>query len=183
MDIVGPVEKSRAGHRVMLVVSNYATKYPEVFPLRTIGAKQEASCLIQLFSRVGFPRDILTDCGTNFTSKLLKQVYQLLEIKGLKSTPFHPQTDRLVERFNQTFKNMLRKFINEPGSDWDQWLPHLLFAYREVPQALTGFPPFELLYSHDVRGPLSLLKKTWAGKKLEGEEIDVAFYVVAVQEK
>lgn len=36
MDIVGPVEKSRAGHRFMLVVSDYATKYPEVFPLRTI---------------------------------------------------------------------------------------------------------------------------------------------------
>lgn len=55
MDIVGPVEKSRAGHRVMLVVSDYATKYPEVFPLRTIGAKQEASCLIQLFSRQYLP--------------------------------------------------------------------------------------------------------------------------------
>lgn len=183
MDIVGPVGKSRAGHRFMLVVSDYATKYPEVFPLRTIGAKQVATCLIQLFSRVGFPREILTDCGTNFTSNLLKQVYQLLNIKGLKSTPFHPQTDGLVERFNQTLKSMLRKFINETGSDWNQWLPYLLFAYREVPQASTGFSPFELLYGHDVRGPLSLLKETWAGKKGEGEEIDVASFVVAMHEK
>lgn len=183
MDIVGPVEKSRAGHRFMLVVSDYATRYPEVFPLRTIGAKQVATCLIQLFSRVGFPREILTDCGTNFTSNLLKQVYQLLGIKGLKSTPFHPQTDGLVERFNQTLKSMLRKFINETGADWNQWLPYLLFAYREVPQASTGFSPFELLYGHDVRGPLSLLKETWAGEKGEGEEIDVASFVVAMHEK
>jgi len=183
MDIVGPVEKSRAGHRFMLVVSDYATKYPEVFPLRTIGAKQVATCLIELFSRVGFPREILTDCGTNFTSNLLKQVYQLLSIKGLKTTPFHPQTDGLVERFNQTLKNMLRKFINETGSDWNQWMPYLLFAYREVPQASTGFSPFELLYGHNVRGPLSLLKENWAGVKEEGEEQDVASFVVAMHEK
>ncbi|KAI3359033.1 hypothetical protein L3Q82_015435, partial [Scortum barcoo] len=36
----------------------------------------------------------------------------------------------------------------EEGADWDQWLPYLPFAYREVPQASTGFSPFEVLYGH-----------------------------------
>ncbi|XP_057693505.1 uncharacterized protein LOC130916648 [Corythoichthys intestinalis] len=154
MDVVGPVEKSKSGNRFMLVITDYATKYPEVFPLKTIKAKTVAFCLLQLFSRVGFPQEILTDQGTNFMSKLLKDVYQLLGIKGLRTTAYHPQTDGLTERFNQTLKQMLRKFVNETGSDWDQWLPYILFAYREVPKASTGFSPFELLYGRDMREQL-----------------------------
>lgn len=71
MDIVGLVERSRAGNRFMLVITDYATRYPEVFPKKSIKAKYVATCLIQLFSRVGFPCQILTDQGTNFMSTLL----------------------------------------------------------------------------------------------------------------
>lgn len=183
MDIVGPVEKSKSGNRFMLVVTDYATKYPEVFPLKSVKARHVAFCLVQLFSRVGFPREILTDQGTNFMSKLLKQVYQLLGIRSLRTTPYHPQTDGLTERFNQTLKQMLRKFVDDTGSDWDQWLPFLLFAYREVPQASTGFSPFELLYGYEVRGPLSLLKEIWEGKEGREEPVNVAAYVLQMRER
>lgn len=76
---------------------------------------------------------------------------------------------------------MLRKFVSETGSDWDQWLPYLLFAYREVPQASTGFSPFELLYGCQVRGPLDLLKEHWENPKAAGE--NVVAYVVRMREK
>ena len=145
MDIFGPVDKSKSGNCYMLVITDYATKYPEVFPLKSVKAKAVAFSLVQFFSRVGFPREILTDQGTNFMSMLLKQVHQLLGIKGVSTTSYHPQTDGLTERFNQTLKQILCKFINVTGSDWDQWLPYLLFAYRDVPQASTGFSPFKLL--------------------------------------
>lgn len=72
-------------------------------------------------------------------SRTLHQVYQLLGVKRVRTTPYHHQTDGLVERFNQTLKNMLKKFVSDSGKDWDKWLPYLLFAYREVPQASTGF--------------------------------------------
>lgn len=75
MDVVGPLERSRNGNRYILVICDYATKYPEAFPLRTIKARQVANCLVQLFSRVGIPREILTNQGTNFMALLLKQVY------------------------------------------------------------------------------------------------------------
>lgn len=143
----------------MLVICDYATWFPEVFPLKNIKAKAIASCLDQFFSRVGIPKEILTDRGTNFTSQLLQQVYQLLGIKGLKTTPYHPETDGPVERFNQTLVQMLRKFMNEVGTDWDQWLPYLMFAYREVPEASTGFSPFQLMYGHEEQGPLSLVRE------------------------
>ena len=98
---------------------------------RNTKARQVANCLVQLFSRVGIPKEVLTDQATNFTSKSLKQVYSLLGIQGIKTTPYHPQTDGLVERFNQTLKSMLRKFVSDSGADWDQWLPYLLFSYRD----------------------------------------------------
>ncbi|KAG1936368.1 gag-pol fusion protein [Pimephales promelas] len=112
---------------------------------------------------------------------ILYQVYKLLGIRAIKTTPYHPQTDGLVERFNQTLKSMLRKFVSKSGSDWDQWLPYLLFAYREVPQASTGFSPFELLYGRQVRGPLDLLKEKWEGPK-DGM-CSVVQYVVQMRER
>ena len=164
MDIVGPLDKSRAGHRYILVICDYATRYPEAFPLRNTKSRQVANSLIQLFSRVGIPREIITDQGTNFNSGFMKQVYSLLGIRGIRTTPYHPQTDGMVERFNQTLKAMLRKFVSDTGANWDQWLPYLLFAYREVPQASTGYSPFELLYGRQVRGPLDVLREAWMGE-------------------
>lgn len=53
---------------------------------------------------------------------------------------------------------MLSKFVSDTGKDWDKWLLFLLFAYCEVPQASTGFAPFELLFAHQMSGPLDVLK-------------------------
>lgn len=182
MDVVGPLEKSRAGHRYILVICDYATRYPEAFPLRHTKARQIANCLIQLFSRVGIPKEILTDQGTNFTSRKLRQVYSLLGIQGIRTTPYHPQTDGMVERFNQTLKSMLRKFVAESGADWDQWLPYLLFSYREVPQASTGFSPFELLFGREVRGPLDILRESWEGDAPH-QSSNIVSYVLRMREK
>ena len=182
MDIVGPLERTQSGFKYILVVCDYATRYPEAFPLRKISARPIAQALLQLFSRVGIPKEILTDQGTAFLSKSLKQVYGVLGIKGIKTTPYHPQTDGLVERFNQTLKNMLRKFVAENAKDWDRWLPYLLFAYREVPQASTGFSPFELLFGRPVRGPLDVLKEVWEGPQT-AETQSVLAHVLKMREK
>ena len=53
--------------------------------------------------------------------------------------------DGLVERFNQTLKATLRKVADSEGKDWDKLLPYILFVYREVPQALTRFSPFDFI--------------------------------------
>eukprot|EP00063_Salmo_salar_P026974 XP_014001809.1 PREDICTED: uncharacterized protein LOC106572279 [Salmo salar] len=131
----------------------------------------------------GIPDEILTDQGTNFTSRLMVQLHRQLGIKGLRTTPYHPQTDGLVERFNQTLKNMLRKFVADTGKDWDKWLPFLLFAYREVPQASTGFSPFELLYGWPVQGPLDLLKKCWEGSPVATSGQGIVQYVLQMRDR
>ncbi|KAL2095520.1 hypothetical protein ACEWY4_007668 [Coilia grayii] len=183
MDIVGPLEKSSSGYRFILVICDYATRYPEAFPLRSITTPKVVSVLVQLFSRVGFSKEILTDQGTNFTSRLMHQVHQQLRIKALRTSPYHPQTDGLVERFDHTRKNMLRKFASDTGKDWDKWLPFLLFAYREVPQASTGFSPFELVYGWQVQGPLDLLKNTWEGPVEASSEVGIVQHVLRMRDR
>uniref|UniRef100_A0A8C1LM62 Gypsy retrotransposon integrase-like protein 1 n=1 Tax=Cyprinus carpio TaxID=7962 RepID=A0A8C1LM62_CYPCA len=161
MDLIGPLERSARGHRFALVLVDYATRYPEAVPLRTISAKSVASALFQLISRVGIPKEILTDQGTAFMSRTIRELYELLGIKSIRTSVYHPQTDGLVERFNRTLKSMIRKFVQEDAKNWDKWLEPLLFAVREVPQASTGFSPFELLYGRQPRGVLDVLRETW----------------------
>ncbi len=64
-----------------------------------------------------------------------------------------------MERFNRTLKTRIRKFVHEDAKNWDRWLEPLLFAVREVPQASTGFSPFELLYGRQHRGVLDALRE------------------------
>ncbi len=161
MDLIGPLERSARGHRFALVLVDYATRYPEAVALRNISAKSVAEALFSMISRVGIPKEIVTDQGTAFMSRTIRELYELLGIKSIRTSVYHPQTDGLVERFNRTLKTMIRKFVHEDAKNWDKWLEPLLFAVREVPQASTGFSPFELLYGRQPRGVLDVLRETW----------------------
>ena len=134
---------------------------PEAVPLKVIDAETVANALVEIFSRTGIPKEILSDQCSNFTSALMKELCKLLHIKKLTSTPYHPEANGLVERFNGTLKKMLTCFVEKEKDDWDKYLPYLLFSYREVPQESTGFSPFELLYGKHVRGPLSIIREEW----------------------
>ena len=181
MDIVGPLPRSKKGNQYILVICDYATRYPEAMAMRRIEAGVVAEKLMELFSRVGIPKEILSDQGTNFMSQLLKELYNLLHVHPIRTSPYHPQTDGLVERFNKTLKSVLRRFVNKEGRDWDRWLPYVLFAYREVPQSTTGFSPFELLYGREVRGPLDVLREEWEAD--QKSDLSVLSHILAVRER
>jgi len=172
MDIEGPLPTSQRGNGYLLVMCDYATWYLEAVSLHSIDVEQVAEKLVVVFA---------TDQGSIFTSQLLREVYNLLKVQAIQTSPYHPQTDSMVERFNQTLKLLLRKVATEEGKYWDRLLPYLLFAYREVPQASTGFSPFELLYDQQAWGPLDVLKETCETDKRCNEI--VASYVLSVQEK
>ena len=161
VDLVGPLPKSSRGHQYILVILDYATRYPEAIPLRTMASKGIARELVLMFSRVGIPEEILTDQGTPFMSRIMKDLCKLMQIKQLRTSVYHPQTDGLVERFNRTLKQMLKKVMEAEGRNWDQLLPFLMFSIREVPQSSTGHSPFELLYGRRPRGLLDIAKEAW----------------------
>ena len=87
MDIIGPLPRTRRGNRFILVLSDYATRYPEAIPLRNITANKVAEALIDIFARHGIPEEILTDQGTNFTSTLLGELYKLLGVRAFRTSP------------------------------------------------------------------------------------------------
>jgi hypothetical protein len=76
---------------------------------------------------------------------------------------------------------MIRKFVDEDPRGWDEMLPYLLFAYREVPQESSGFSPFELLYGWKVRGPLDVMKEVWSGS-VSGSQ-NVVSHVLKMRER
>ena len=97
MDLVGPLPRSQRGNHFILVVCYYATRYPEAFALPSTEAPRIAKELIGLFTHVGVPEEILSNQGANFMSSLLEEVYQVLHIRQIRTTPYHPQTDGLVQ--------------------------------------------------------------------------------------
>ena len=171
IDLVGPISPvSEKGHRYILTLIDVATRYPEAVPLKDISSVAVAEALFSIFSRVGFPREILSDQGTQFNSELMKQFHVLCGCQGIKTSPYHPQANGTVERFHGTLKTMLRRVIQKRPKLWHQYLPALLFACRELPSESTGFSPFMLLFGKEARGPLSMLQESWTGKDNQDDE-------------
>ena len=137
LDIVGPLTKSVGGHNYILVIVDFATRYPEAIPLRSTTTRVLAKELMQVFSRLGFPKDVITDQVSNCMSLTLKEIWKLLGVKPIHTTVYHPQTNGLVERFNKTLKSMLRKLVIDQPRQWHLLVTPLMFSIREVPQAST----------------------------------------------
>ena len=124
----------QAINRVQLYVTDYK-HYVECDKRELVDQQMEevlrftaisvADKLMDLFSRVGVPNEILTDQGTNL-------LYQILGIKAITTSPYNPHTDGLVERLNQTLKLILKKTLRSNRRQWDKLLPYVLFAYREI---------------------------------------------------
>lgn len=162
VDLIGPIHpKSERGHRYILTMVDYATRYPEAIPLRGITTEEVAEAMLTVFTRMGVPKEILSDLGTQFTSQLMHEVSRLLSVKKLFTTPYNPRCNGLTEKINGVLKSMLKKLTAERPTDWDRYIDPVLFAYREVPQDSTGFSPFELIFGRTVRGPMQILKEAW----------------------
>ena len=177
VDIVGPLPKvTKRGNRFILTIVDHATRYPEAIPLSNIETNTVADALVSYMSRMGFASEIITDLGASFTSKLMKRLWQICGIKHLETTAYHPQSNGLTEKFNGTLMRMIRAYLAENPNNWDQKLQSLLFAYRSVPQASTGFSSFELLFGRKVKGPLELIKQNWE-QITEDDPQDVVTYI------
>ena len=126
VDIVGPIEpRSERKSRYILTMIDYATRYPEAVALPGIETERVAEALVEMFSRVGIPDEMLTDCGSQFTAEVMKEVSRLLSLQQITSTPYHPICSGLTERFHMTLKQMLRRMCAERPNDWDKYLPAL----------------------------------------------------------
>jgi len=158
MDILGPFPTSYKGNKYLLVISDCFTKWVEAFPLKNFKAGTIAEIFVdQVISRFGVPLELHTDQGRNFDSRIFKELSQLLGIKKTRTTPFHPQSNGLVERQHQTLTNYLAKFVSENQRDWDRWIGMSLLAYRSARQETTGISPAELCLGRELKLPMDLI--------------------------
>ena len=116
IDLVGPIAPaSDKGHRYILTLVDYATRYPDAVPLKNIDTETVAEVLLDMYSRVGVPKKVLNDFGTQFTSDCMKEESRLLSIRRLTTSPYHSACNGLVEKFNGTLKRMLRRLCHISG--------------------------------------------------------------------
>src|SRR5947207_4092230 len=85
---------------------------------------------------------------------MIKELMEKFKIKHGFSTPYHPKTNGLVERFNGTLGESLAKLKNQDNKDWDELIPSVLLAYRSNQQKSTKIKPFTLVYGRNVRLPI-----------------------------
>ena len=177
-DLVGPLPRTKSGYRYILTMMCLYTKYPEAIPLRRVDNETVLEAMIEIFSRHGLPKTILTDQGSVFMSKLTSQLWKTLGIHTVRTSPYHPQSDGALERWHACLKGMLKRSETELKF-WDRHLKYLLFAYRDTPHCVTGFAPFTLLFGRDVKGPLELLRNAWL--EGESEEANVCEWLLNVK--
>lgn len=157
LDIVGPLpEAGFQNFKFILTLQDDLTKFTSAYPMISSTTEEIARNLVHFMSLFGFPKTILTDLGTCFTSSLFKQLMEILKVKSLFTTPYHPQTNGALERSHATLKEYLKSFVNENQNDWHCYLFTAILSYNTTPHCTTNFTPFELLYGYKPTIPNSL---------------------------
>ena len=129
IDFMGPLPMSN-GNKHILVIGDHFTKWYWAIPLLDQTAVSTANVLVDHWiNRFGCPHSLHSDQGRNFESKLLEQLLHFLKVDKTRTTPFHPQSNAVIERLKKTLQNMLAKCIKEKQSNWLQQLPYVMMAY------------------------------------------------------
>ena len=158
VDIAGPFPKSTNGYVYILVLSDYFTKFMEIFPLRNIEAQTVAETMFRgWIKRYGCPQEIHSDQGAQFESQLFLEMCKFLQINKTRTTSYHPQSDGMVERLNRTIKDMLSKYISVNQTDWDRFIDGIVFAYNSTIHETTGITPYRMVFGEEMTLPVNLI--------------------------
>ena len=161
VDLVGPLPESEKGNLYIMVVGDYYTRWMEAIPIPNQEAVTVAEKLVdEVFMRFSTPEQLHTDQGKQFESNLMKEICKLLNIHKTRTTPYHPQCDGLVERFNRKMLNMLASCAKENPFEWEKHIRKICMAYNSSIQASTGFTPFYLMFGLQAKLPIDVMYST-----------------------
>ena len=152
IDVLGPLPTSESGNKYLLIVVDYFSKWTEAFPMQN----QEAIVVAEILVN-GIPMSLHSDQGRNFESAVFSEMCRLLGIEKTRTTPLHPQSDGMVERFNRTLEAQLSKFVDDNQRNWDQCVPLLMMAYRSAVHETSGSTPAQVMLGRDIRLPVDLI--------------------------
>ena len=158
VDILGPFPVTDSGNRYVLVAMDYFTKWPEAYAVPDQSATTTAGRLVEeMFARFGVPDELHSDQGRNFESQVFGEVCRRLGVSKTRTTPLHPQSDGLVERFNRTLATQLAILTSQHQRDWDHHLPLVLWSYRSAVQESSQCTPAALMFGRELRTPVDLV--------------------------
>jgi len=144
IDFKGPLTTSHRGNKYRLIVFDEYSRFPFAFACKDTSALSVTNCLALLFSLVGFPSYVHSDCGTAFMSKELKDYLHSRGIATSHSTPYHPTGNSQCERCNQTVWKtalLILKGRNLGPHLWQLILPKALHAVRTLLCTVTNASP------------------------------------------
>jgi hypothetical protein len=152
MDFIVELPPSQGYDTIYVCVDRF-TKMAHFCPTTTrISAEGTADLYLRhVFKNHGLPRDIVSDRGPQFVSKFTRALLDLCDIKGNRSTAFHPESDGQTERVNQTLEQYLRIYCDHHQDDWSQLLPLAEFVYNNAKSASTGMSPFYANHGYHPR--------------------------------
>lgn len=164
IDIVGPLPSSD-GFRYIVTMVDRFTRWPEAFPITDITALTVARCFVANYiARFGVPDVITTDQGSQFESKLLLSLTQLIGTHRIRTTPYHPQANGMVERFHRQLKAAVR--ASDPIY-WTEQLPLVLLGIRTSIKADLNQTPAQMVYGENIRVPGELFVESDPQKFLD----------------
>ena len=150
IDLVGPMPMCQDYQYLLTVVDRFS-RWPTAVPIKDISASTVAKTILkEWISTFGTPQVITTDRGAQFQSSLFQEFSNLLGVKHIKTTAYHPQANGLVERFHRSLKTSLA--ARTDSTNWVDELPLILLAWRNTVKEDIGCSPAELVFGT----PLSL---------------------------
>lgn len=157
LDICGPLLTTKAGNSYILVVTDQYTKFTRAFPM----PNGQAPTVAQYFHTgwiclFGAPRQFHSDRGTNFDGKVVHGLCELFNIEKTRTTPYHPQGDGQVERYNSTMGALLNALVRADVEEWDEYLAYCAYAYNSTKHATTGIEPNLLVFGRHVYMPFDV---------------------------
>src|SRR6266496_1398526 len=150
IDIVGPLPQTEDGYRYIVVAMDYFFRWSEARPLTHANIWQVAKFIYEeIICRFSAPRVLQSDRGTHFVNEVIQKLTDKFWIQHSLSSPYHSQSNGLVERFNRTLCKGLAK-VAETINDWDSYIQPVLFSYWTHELRITGQPPFTLVYEKNL---------------------------------
>ena len=163
VDYFGPLPVPPRGNTYILLFTDRFSRRADMLPITAAEFTAEGTANILMNQRIpmwGCPRTILSDNGLQFCSRLSQAVYQLLGVRNLATSYYHPNCNGGVKRVNHSMDQMLAMVVNERQDDWDLHLPHVEFACNNSLSAATGLAPNEVHICRLPRLPLTVFDRT-----------------------
>lgn len=146
-DHLGPFKETPRKKRHVFVLIDYLTKWLIAVPVPDVTTASVIRVLRQdVIPQHGVMRKLITDKGTAFTSEAFAEEMKKLGVHHVLATTERPQTNGLVERANRTLVSVLKGFVNENQTDWDEHLPDATLCINTSQQSSTKRTPFELVH-------------------------------------